>query len=168
MVQGIRELEAKLAAIPPRVVKLTRKAMEKSAQELVDMMKRLVPTESGDLRDSIGWTWGDAPTGSFTIFQVRNSKAEEASYGALRITVFAGNKEAFYAHFVEFGTAPHNVSRGGGNKSFKGKPVPHPGARAQPFFYPAWRALRKRIQSRIKREMKKGIRFIGPDLPGDD
>lgn len=168
MVQGIRELEAKLAAIPARVERLTRAAMEKGAQELVDMMKRLVPADSGDLRDSIGWTWGGAPKGSFALFQVRGSKSDEAKYGALRITVYAGSDKAFYARFVEYGTAPHNVSQGGGNKSFRGEARPHPGARAHPFFFPAWRALRKRIQARIKREMKKAIRFVGPDLPADE
>lgn len=157
MVKGIQQLQSKLAAIPPRVERLARAAMEKGADELVSMMKRLVPVDSGDLRDSIGWTWGEAPKGSFAIAQ-----SEPDSRG-LKITVYAGNAKAYYAAWVEFGTAPHNVAQGGGNKSFSGGSVGHPGARAEPFFFPSYRALRKRIQSRIKREMKKGIRFIGPD-----
>ncbi|MBA4797022.1 MAG: HK97 gp10 family phage protein [Rhizobiales bacterium] len=159
MVKGAKELRSKLLAIPPRVRRLTRAAMEKGAEELVQMMKRLVPVSSGDLRDSIGWTWGEAPDGAIVIAQT------EPDDEGLRITVYAGNREAFYARFVEFGTAPHNISQGGGNASFSGITVDHPGGRAQPFFFPAYRALRKRILSRIKREMKKGIRFIGPDMP---
>lgn len=165
MVKGVKEFRSKLLAIPPRVDRLTRAAMEKGAEELVQMMKRLVPADTGELRDSIGWTWGDAPEGSFTLFKVRGSKRDDAEYGALRITVYAGSREAFYVRFVEYGTAPHNIAQGGGNNSFSGGSVGHPGGRAQPFFFPSYRALRKRIQSRIKRQMKKGIRFIGPDLP---
>lgn len=167
MVKGAKEFRSKLLAIPPRVDHLTRAAMEKGADELVQMMKRLVPSDAGILRDSIGWTWGEAPEGSFTLFKVRGSKRDDAEYGALRITVYAGSRDAFYVRFVEYGTAPHDVAQGGGTKGFSGSSVGHPGARAQPFFFPSYRALRKRIQSRIKREMKKAIRFVGPEPQGD-
>lgn len=138
MVKGVRELRKAAAFMPKRVENATRKAMEKGAQELVDMMKRLVPIDQGDLRDSIGWTWGDAPAGTAVILQGRGG----SEYAAMQITVYAGSDKVFYAGFVEFGTK-------------SGKP-------AHPFFFPSYRALRKRIQSRIKRDMKKAIRFVGP------
>lgn len=158
MVKGISDLNKKAAAIPKRIEKAARGAMEAGADELVAMMKRLVPTDTGDLRDSIGWTWGNAPKGAKVITQ---SPPDERG---LRITVYAGNDKAFYASWVEFGVAPHNVSRGGGNKSFKGDARPHPGSRANPFFFPSYRALRKRIKSRIKRETGKAIKFQGPPI----
>lgn len=156
MVKGINDLNKKVAQIPKRVEKAARAAMEKGADELVEMMKRLVPKDSGDLRDSIGWTWGNAPAGAKVIAQ---SDADERG---LKITVYAGNERAYYAAWVEFGTAPHNVSKGGGNKSFKGTATAHPGTRARPFFFPSYRALRKRIQSRIRRETRKAMKFQGP------
>ncbi|NGO63954.1 HK97 gp10 family phage protein [Rhizobium daejeonense] len=156
MVQGVAELNKKVAAIPKRIENAAKKAMETGAQELVDMMRRLVPVDSGDLRDSIGWTWGNAPAGAKVIAQ-----SDPDSRG-LRITVYAGNEKAYYAAWLEFGTAPHNVAKGGGNKSFKGDAHGHPGSRAQPFFFPSYRALRKRVQSRIKRETRKAIKFQGP------
>lgn len=138
MVQGISALNKKLTVtIPAKVEATTRKAMEKSAQELVDMMKRLVPVDSGDLRDSIGWTWGDAPKGSFTILKASGG----AAYSGLRIVVYAGNREAFYARWQEFGTQKQA---------------------AQPFFFPSYRTLRRRIKSRITREMKKAIQAENP------
>src|SRR5690606_25076602 len=101
--------------------------------------KSLVPVDSGALRDSIGWTWGDAPKGSITLGRVKATKE-----GDEVITIYAGtrnknlgDKDAFYVRFVEFGTqnmAPH------------------------PFFYPSYRALRRRVKSRVTREMKKAIR----------
>lgn len=161
MVKGISDLNKRIAQIPRRLEKAARGAMEKGAQELVDMMKRLVPVDDGDLRDSIGWTWGNAPAGSKVIAQ---SAADERG---LRITVYAGSEKAYYAAWVEFGTAPHNVASGGGNKSFSGDANMHPGSRAQPFFFPSYRSLRKRIQARIKRETRKAIKFQGPPTAED-
>lgn len=127
MVQGVAELNRKLAAIPAKVEAKTRLAMEKGAEELVAMMKRLVPVDQGDLRDSIQWKWGEAPKGAFKI-----ADSTPDSRG-LKISVFATD---FKARWIEFGTLK---------------------MRAQPFFFPSYRALRKRIKSRITREMKKAI-----------
>jgi len=140
MVQGLDRLRRKLTkTIPDRVRQRTRAAMEKGADEIVALAKSLVPVDSGALRDSIGWTWGDAPEGSITLGHVKASKDGDEA-----ITIYAGtrnkrlgDKDAFYVRFVEFGTqnmAPH------------------------PFFYPAYRTLKRRVKGRITREMKKGIR----------
>jgi HK97 gp10 family phage protein len=161
MVQGVSELRKALAAIPKRVEAAARPAMEAGAEELVKMMKRLAPVDDGDLRESIGWTWGNAPAGSKVLTQT------DPDERGLKITVYAGNKKAYYSTFVEFGTAPHNVATGGGNKGFDGVASGHPGSRAQPFFFPSYRALKKRIQSRIRREMKKAIKFVGPVTQGE-
>lgn len=144
MVKGLTALNRKLTVtIPKRVQEATRKAMEKGAEETVQMMKRLVPFETGALRDSIGWTWGDAPAGSFTIGTVGGRE-----YGTMRITIYAGNeqtkvgsrKQFQLARLQEFGTQA---------------------MAANPFFYPSWRAMRKRVKSRITREMKKAIQQAG-------
>jgi HK97 gp10 family phage protein len=156
MVQGIGDLNKKIAQLPRRIETAARRAMETGADELVEMMKRLVPKDSGDLRDSIGWTWGNAPAGAKVIAQ------SDPNERGLRITVYAGSKKAYYAAWVEFGTAPHNVATGGGNKSFKGVANAHPGGRAQPFFFPSYRSLRKRIQARIKRQTRAAMKFQGP------
>lgn len=156
MVQGISNLNKKVAEIPKRIDRAAKSAMEAGAQELVDMMRRIVPVDDGDLRDSIGWTWGNAPKGAKVITQ-----SDPDEHG-LRITVYAGNEKAFYAAWVEFGVAPHNIAKGGGNKSFKGEGKSHPGSRAHPFFFPSYRSLRKRIKSRIKRETRKAMKFQGP------
>ncbi|ABF71263.1 p011 [Rhizobium phage 16-3] len=137
MVKGVRELNKAVAAMPKRVENAARKAMEKGASELVEMMRRLVPVDQGDLRNSIAWKWGNAPKGAVVL-----AESQEDSRG-LKITVYATD---YKARWIEFGT----VKMG-----------------AQPFFFPSYRSLRKRIQSRIKREMKKAIRFVGPVTQGE-
>jgi HK97 gp10 family phage protein len=131
VVEGIAALKRKLTVeLPKRVEEATRAAMEKSAEELVAMMKRLAPIDTGDLQMSISWTWGDAPDGAVVV-----GESAEDSRG-LKITIYAGSKAAYYARWVEFGT--------------KEQP-------AHPYFYPAYRSLRKRIKSRTTRAMKKAI-----------
>ena len=151
MVQGLAQLNRKLTVtIPNRVRKATRDAMEKGADELVAMMKRLVPVDQGDLRDSIGWTWGEAPRYAQKIAAVK------AQDGDLSITIYAGNTKVRYAHLVEFGTKAH--INGG---KFEG--TQNPGTTAQPFFYVSWRTMRKRIKGRVTRAMKKAIRQEGSE-----
>ena len=134
MVQGIADLNKKVAAIPARVETRARAAMEKGADELVAMMKRLVPVDDGDLRDSIGWTWGDAPAGSMVLGTVRQSGR---GAGNMTVTVFAGDDKAYYSRWVEFGTRK---------------------MAAQPFFFPAYRAVRKRVRARTARAIKNAAK----------
>lgn len=143
--KGLAQLNRKLRAIPQVVEAEIKAAMAKGADEVVALAKSLVPVDDGDLRDSIEWTWGDAPSGALAI--------ASAGDGNLRITIYAGDEKAFYARWVEFGTAQH--PQGG---MFKG--ATHPGTTAQPFFYPSWRALRRRVKSRLTRAMNKAAKRI--------
>ncbi len=149
-VQGLDRLRRKLKALPDAARKEIAKAMEQSANEIVVLAKSLAPVESGDLQMSIGWSWGDAPKGSMVLGTV---KTEGKGAGNLRITVFAGGGEAFYARFIEFGTAPHvNQGRFAGSQ--------HPGTAAQPFFYPAYRATRRRAKGRVSRAITKSAKRV--------
>jgi HK97 gp10 family phage protein len=129
---GISRLQARLLAIPQQVRDGIKPAMEKSAQEIVDAMKTLVPVKTGHLRDSIGWTWGDPPKGSVVL-------GKSSALEGLTITIYAGEGEhdVFYARFVEFGTAH---------------------AHAHPFFFPAYRLYKKRAANRIKRAVRTSVR----------
>jgi HK97 gp10 family phage protein len=110
-------------------------ALEQSADEIVELAKSLVPKDTGDLRDSIGWTYGKVPRGAITLGKVFASKLATD----LTITVYAGNSEAYYARWVEFGTQK---------------------MAAQPYFYPAYRALRKRAKSRTSRAINKAAKAV--------
>lgn len=139
MVKGLDALHARFDAIPQRIVAEVTKQLEKEAAKVVADMKRLVPVETGALRDSIGWTWGAAPKGSLTIGSVKGR-----DYGRLSITIYVGtrdkargNADAFYARWQEFGT------------------VKMP---ANPFFFPAWRSNKTRVNNNIRGAIKRAVK----------
>lgn len=140
--QGLPELRKKLEKLKRNTEPHVRVAMEAAAETITDTMRRLVPVDKGDLRDSIGWTWGDAPRGSISMSH---------SVGRMTITIFAGDEKAFYARWVEFGTAPHaNEGR------FQG--TEHPGTIAQPFFYPAYRAHKKTVLAGMRKAIRNSVK----------
>ncbi len=139
---NLARLDQKLKRLPSATKDTIRAAMEGQAQVIVDLAKSLVPSDSGALRESIGFTWGKAPKGSMVMGAVKSKLADD-----LTLTIYAGNDEAYYARWIEFGTAQHiNGGLFAGSK--------HPGTNAQPFFYPAFRANRKGV----KREIRKAVR----------
>lgn len=131
MVQGLDKLNRRWGKIPAAMKAAVARELENQAQSIVEDMYTVAPNVTGDLAGSIGWTWGDAPRGTMTIGQVGGR-----DYGTMRITIYAGGKNAFYARFVEFGTV---------------KMPP------RPFFFPVWRARRKKVQAGIRRAMKRAI-----------
>ena len=130
-------LRQRLAKVPDIVREAAASAMEEGAQEIVDAMKMAAPFQSGDLRDSIGWTWGEVPAGSFVIDEIRSGKNKGDQYATMRIKIYAGNREAFYARFQEFGT--------------RSQP-------AQPFFYATWSKERAKFRRRIRDRIRKRIK----------
>lgn len=130
---GIGRLKQRLANIPKNVKEAVQPNLVKQGEMMADTMRRLVPVDSGQLRDSITVTPPDSstppystPGGSFVV--------PETS-----IAVTAGGKDARHAHLVEYGTVKMN---------------------AQPFFWPAVRLTRKKAQRNLKgaigRAVKKG------------
>lgn len=73
--------------------------------------------------------------------ELRDSLAYYAVPGfqGLKWRVTAGDETAFYAKMVEFGT-PRNA--------------------ASPFFYPAYRAVRRVLKSRMSRAIRKAIKKV--------
>lgn len=141
MVQLSPRLRARLEKVPDVARQAAAAEMEICAQEIVDAMKAAVPVRSGKLRASIGWTWGDVPAGSFVIADIRSGKNKGDQYATLRIKIYAGSREAFYARFVEFGTKT--------------------GSPAQPFFFSSYKQFggkaefRKRIRNAVKARIKQ-------------
>lgn len=132
MVDGLDRFNKRWKAIPETARINVRAVLEQAAGEIVEEMWARAPYRDGVLSGSIGWTWGEAPAGSMVIGKVGGNE-----YGTMRITIYAGGGDAFYAIFHEFGT----------------QEMP-----ANPFFYPVWRARRRRVKARISRAMSKAIR----------
>lgn len=145
---NLDRLNRKLAKLPAVAKQMIRQAMEAKANEIVAMMKNLVPVDDGTLRDSIGWTWGKAPKGSLTLASV-----QATGDNGMTLTIYAGNKEAFYARWVEFGTARHE--NGG---LFEGSI--HPGTTAQPFFFVSWRANKRRTVRAVRKASRDSAKKV--------
>jgi HK97 gp10 family phage protein len=124
-------LAKRLAAIPKAVKEAVHPALIKSGEELAARMKALAPVDTGKLRDSIVAT----PPGQATPPYSQPGGSTVA--GENQVLVTAGDTGVRYPHLVEYGTT---------------------NAPAQPFFWPAYRLSKKRIQNRVKRAIGKAVR----------
>lgn len=108
-------------------------ALRKSGDELARHQKALAETsrDTGALIDSITVTMPGHSTPAYS----QPGGARVAS--ETEVIVTAGNSDVRYAHLVEYGTSD---------------------AEAQPFFWPALRLLRKRLQNRINRAAQKAVK----------
>jgi HK97 gp10 family phage protein len=145
-ISNLERFQAKLKAMPQVAKEEIRKAIAASADEIVDLQRRLVPKVSHDLEESIIWRWGDEKRAAYSqdMGSVRGNHE-------LSARISAGNSAVRYAHLVEFGAAPHTA----GGK-FEG--AHHPGAPSQPFFYPGFRTGKKRAKARIARAIKAAVK----------
>lgn len=149
---NMARLERKLKRLPDAATAGIKAAIETVAEDIVRLARSLAPEDDGDLKRSIGWTWGAPPRGAITLGKV----ARSALGKDLTITVYAGDDTAFYARWVEFGTAPHE--NGG---IFAG--TKNPGTSAQAFFYPAYRASRKAAKRNIRKATRAAARKVAAE-----
>lgn len=128
-----RRLQRRLAAIPASVKAAVHPALIQSGNEMAGTMKALAEAsrDTGALIDSIKVTPPNAPTPPYS--QPGGSRVA----GETEVLITVGNAEVRYPHLVEYGTAL---------------------APAQPFFWPAYRLLKKRTSNRIKRAVSKAVK----------
>lgn len=155
-IAGMPRLLRKLKVMPQVAQQEVRAVMAQQADELIGMMRRLAPKgATGNLKESIGWTWGNKiPKGAMAI--------ATAGKGNLTITIYAGSSKAYYARWVEFGTQAHALGRGSDVSRRRGRQTGpmHPGSTAQPFFFPSWRAMRKRIRKALRKASRDAARRV--------
>lgn len=75
------------------------------------------------------------------VDEIRSGARKGDQYATLRIKIYAGSRDAFYARFVEFGTEGREP--------------------AQPFFLPTWKkkkaAFRRKIRAAIRKRIKEAF-----------
>ena len=164
-VQGLDRLKRQLASLPNSVRAAVDDAMAAQAKEMADSIERAAPVDDGDLRRSVGWCQGEPPptsaTGAFRLRR-KNMTARQGvlADAGLLYSVYAGDDVAFYARWVEFGTAPGvRGQKTTGKRSRKVRRT-HPGSRAQPFFFPVVRGKKKLAKSRVARAARKAVKEI--------
>lgn len=174
-VKGLADLQKVLDTLPAKIESnIMRGAMRAGSNVIMKESKQRVPVappnqenqrlyggRTGLLRDSIK-----------VSTNVRN--------GRVTASVKAGGKDkkggdAYYAHFVEWGTKPHVIKAKYGRMLAIGVAmVNHPGARPKPFMRPALdtqtgralQAVREYIRTRLA--TKHGIDVPAPREEGDE
>lgn len=116
--KGARELQALLDTLPAKIeANILRGGLRAGAKVLMEEIKNAAPVDDGDLLASI---------------RISTSLRK----GQVRVLVKVGDKRAWYAHFIEFGTKPHAMSEESDQKERR----LHPGARPNPFIRTAFDA----------------------------
>ncbi len=129
-VQGLDRLNRKLKRLPRKAREEIGKALRDSGAEMVSLARNLAPAEDGTLRDSI----------HSTFYEDSLKVTIEAGGAATTKPVRDGaDAEYDYAMGQEFGT----------------RNMP-----ANPFFFPAYRAIRKKAKSRLSRAITKAARAV--------
>lgn len=149
-IQGREPLLRKLAKVHPDIRKALKPALLEAGNEIANLQRKLAPQRTGALRRSIKVVSGDFKSDNPNVRGVGGQGRGDPD---LTVRVVAGDAEAFYAAWVEFGTAPHtNAGKFAGTQN--------PGATPRPFFFPAYRALKKRVKSRITSVTRKAIKGV--------
>jgi HK97 gp10 family phage protein len=125
-IDGLAELNKALSDLPAKIEgNIMRGALTAGLRKMQAVAKANVPTKSGDLRNSI---------------KVRADR-RALRRGQVKVSLTAGDKKAYYANMVEYGTAQHFIKpRSAKSLFFAGlarEVVDHPGSRPKPFMRPA-------------------------------
>lgn len=132
-VEGVDKVARVFRALSRKAAERIADALEKGADEIVARAKVLAPVDDGNLRDTIA-----------RRTDIRGTTRRDGSDRGVVVYVVAGDtaETAIAAFRQEFGRDP------GGNE--KGN-ADHPGHAAQPFLFPAYWSIRRRVRSRVAR-----------------
>jgi len=134
-VEGLAEVRRVFAAAPAENIERITDALNRGGKEIEAAARQAVPVGDGDLRDSLR-------TIEASEIRVRRDDRAAVVYVTAGRNADGTNR---YARAQEFGRA---ASDG------------HPGHAAQPFFFPAYWSVRRRVRSRIKREIRRAARAL--------
>ena len=167
-VSGLKELDDLLKQLPVKIERnVMRGAMRAGQKVIADAAKN-------NLRQN-----GSVDTGELERSVRIRFKRKSEKFGWIRAFVMAGNKQAYYSHMVEFGTAsyysgkgrtvgkPYEITPKVAGSLFLGgvlrESVTHPGIKPKPFMRPAIdnnsdaaiKAVVEYMQKRIPKEITK-------------
>lgn len=150
--EGTEELIAALKkALTKHSVNEVRNALKPGAELLVDAAKNNVRVnDGGKLKRSIKILpkYGKDPMGVYVAPKIIRRFTAKTSQKRK-------DENPFYAHFVEYGTDPHNLGYKG--KYISGKGGNHPGTEKHPYMRPAYDSMRNRIIEVMMRDIEKMI-----------
>lgn len=144
---GLASFQRRMRAIPKAARAAVAPALVQGANEIADLQRAMAEAsrDTGALIDSIRVTGPGQSTPPYSQPGGRIIVPE------LSAAITAGDSDVRYAHLVEFGARARMMTS-------TAQATVHPGAPAQPFFWPGFRLGRKRALNRIKRAIGKAIR----------
>ena len=130
-IEGLAELKDALRELPDATAKnVMRRVLKRAAEPIAEHMRSLVPTASGDLKESIAV--------STTLSRSQKRKAQKEGPNDVEVYVGPGaGAQSHYSHLVEFGSS-------------------HQGA--QPYARPAWDAEYRKALEGIKADLAAEIK----------
>lgn len=150
-VHGLAELERAMRQFPDKLSRnVLRGALRAGGKEIEREAKVQAPARTGALRESI-------------------RVSTRVRQGQPTATVSAGNKRAWYASMVEFGTAAHLIKPKHRSSMLVAgllrERVDHPGAKARPFMVPATDAASPRAIVAVVGYIRKRLTKAGIEAP---
>lgn len=155
-VLGREALTRKLERITPGAEKAAAEAKLEVAKEAANLISAAAPHDTGEYMNEIrGGRQADNP--GIKPFGGKQSKDPDAT------AVYA----PYYAHFLEFGTAPHVIKaknapalvfRNGSGGITVAEEVMHPGSKRQPHIYNTWREFRPKAKKAVNAAINKAVR----------
>jgi HK97 gp10 family phage protein len=167
-ISGLKELDKILKTLPANVERNVLRGALRAGQNVI------AKAAKSNLRSN-----GSVDSGELERSVRVKFKRKSEKFGWVRSYVFAGSKKAYYANWVEFGTAsyysgngrttgaPYEITPKVAGSLFLGgvfaQSVVHPGIKPKPFLRPAFDknseaalvAAAKYMQTRIPKELKK-------------
>lgn len=153
IIPGSKKLDDLLKTLPGKVQKnVMRSALRAGAVVYRDKVKELVPVHLGELKKSVRVTT-----------KLKN--------GELSASLKAGNRKAWYATLVEFGTRPHKIVAKNAKALEIGgvvvREVEHPGAQQRPFMRPGADAGHAAALDAVVKKLRERLTLAGLDVPPD-
>ena len=169
-IQGLKELDELLKTLPAKIEGNVVRSALRAGQNVIGNAAKKTLAANGNIN-----------TGALQkSIRVRFNRKSEKRYGWIRSNLIAGNKEAWYAHLIEFGTGSYYSGKGSKSKKrpyeirpknkkslfFSGimrEVIVHPGIKPQSFMRSAFDANSDRalqafadyISTRLPKEVKK-------------
>lgn len=137
--QAERRLRRKLEQMPETVRAAMAGALEQGANEIADMARRLAPRRDNVLADSIEVKPSEQARRRGRFGSGETLTATRGSVKAEFGLSWMVSVSARHAKHLEFGTVKMT---------------------AQPYFFPSYRALKRRAKSRVSRAMGRAIREL--------
>lgn len=150
-ITGGRELDDALRTLPVRIERnILRSALRQGANQFRDEVRTNIPVASGKLRRSV---------------RVSTQSRGSSVFAYVRI----GNKDTFYARFLEFGTQPHGVRKGASVRHGRYQEgMLNPGLQPRPFARPAFDAKAGQALAAIMAQIRRRLTAAGINTPAPE